>query len=405
MPTYQTKPNKTFFRTSIIVVLMIAVGLAGFFIGQASKQSVSAVSGAILTQQQLPDEFNMSLMREVWKVLQQNFVNQSEIDNEKVFYSVLEGMVAGLNDPYTVFLTPDETEEFNEDIDGKFQGIGAEIAVKDSQLTIVAPIASSPAERAGLKAGDKIIAVDGKETAAMTLSEAVRNIRGEKGTVVKLLISRNDVASDVEVTRDIIYIQSVKTEIKDGNIGYIDITGFNTDTNSLFKDAVDEMLDKKVNGLVLNLRNNPGGLLDSAIFVASAWIENGQTVVSEQFGDGQKMEYASKGQPAFVQMPTVVLINEGSASGSEIVAGALKDYGLATLVGKKTFGKGSVQNLHSLSDGSSVKVTIAKWLTPSGASINEEGIEPDQEVEITDEDFVQEKDPQLERALEILKSK
>jgi len=398
--------KKTNIKLIVLIVLIsvICSGIGGFFIGRLSQPDNSVLPKTKFKNNKYPEEFNFSIMDEILKIIDRDYVDKEKIDNQKMFHAMMAGLVAGLEDPYTVFMTPKRTKEFNEDIDGKFQGIGAEIAQKGGFIVIVAPLADSPAERAGLKAGDKIFAIDDEDATGLTVSEAVQRIRGEKGTVVKLSIVREDTDPfDVEVTRDVIYIKSVKTEIKEGNIAYIEISNFNTDTNSLFNKAVDEMKAKNIKGIVLDMRNNPGGLLDSAIFVASAWVENSNVVVSEKFGDGTVIDYNAKGTSDFINIPTVVLIDRGSASGSEIVAGALKDYEKATLVGEQTFGKGSVQNLQTLSDGSSLKITIAKWLTPNGVSISEEGVSPDEEVEYTREDFENDLDPQLDRALEILK--
>ncbi len=400
----QRKKSNKWLVVLVVIILIIASGLGGFFAGKVSHTDKSVLSKTKLKSSKYPEEFNFSIMDEILKIIDRDYVDKEKIDNQKMFNTMMSGLVAGLEDPYTVFMTPKKTKEFNEDIDGKFQGIGAEIAQKGGFIVIVAPLSDSPAERAGIKAGDKVYAIDGEDATDLTVSEAVQRIRGEKGTVVTLSIVREDTEPfDVEVTRDVIYIQSVKTEIKDGNIAYIEISNFNTDTNSLFQKAVEEMKSKNVKGIVLDMRNNPGGLLDSAIFVASAWVENSNVVVSEKFGDGTVIEYKAKGTSDFTNIPTVVLIDRGSASGSEIVAGALKDYEKATLVGEQTFGKGSVQNLQTLSDGSSLKITIAKWLTPNGISISEEGVSPDEEVEYTREDFENDLDPQLDRALEILK--
>jgi len=398
------KSSKTWLIVLVIIVLMAGSGFTGFIIGQKGEDNGPTIDTSFFTFREFPDEFNFSIMKEVWKFINSDYVDKEEIDNQEMFYSVMAGMVAGLGDPYSVFFDPEQTKEFNEDINGKFEGIGAEIAIKDDRLTIVAPLPDSPAEKAGIQAGDVIFSIDGTDTADMTLREAVKLIRGEKGTIVKLLIFREGQDPfEVEITRDVIYIESVKYEIKDGNIGYIEISSFNSDTATIFKQAILEMQAKNVNGIVLDLRNNPGGLLEMAIHIASAWVENSNVVVVEKFGDGTQVDYEAEGTSDFKDMPTVVLINGGSASGSEIVAGALKDYNKATLVGEKTFGKGSVQTLQPLSDGSSVKLTIAKWLTPNGLSISDEGVTPDEEIEYTKEDFEAGTDPQLDRAMAILK--
>ncbi|MFZ5365134.1 MAG: S41 family peptidase [Patescibacteria group bacterium] len=398
----KTKSNRVV-NLIVILILIVISGGAGFVIGRQSTDSLDSLDTAKLTGRELPKEFNFSLMREVWKIIGRDYVNNENIDNQEMFYSMMRGFVAGLDDPYTVFFDPSETKEFNGDIEGKFEGIGAEIAIRDGNLVVVAPLADSPAERAGVKAGDIIFAIDDEDTSEMTLNEAVKKIRGEKGTEVRLLLFRSGREPfEVKIIRDVIYIESVKYEMKEDNIGYIHIRSFNTDTDELFGAAVKDLKAKGAKAVIIDMRNNPGGLLDMAIKVSSAWLDSGQLVVSEQFGDGQKVDYQSEGEPILKDMPTVVLVNNGSASGSEIVAGALHDHQKATLVGTQTFGKGSVQNLQTLSDGSSIKITIAKWLTPSGTSISDEGVAPDVEVEYTADDAAKDIDPQLQKALEIL---
>ena len=282
----------------------------------------------------------------------------------------------------------------------------AEIGIRKDILVIVAPLAGMPAEKAGLKAGDKIYAIDGISTAGITIDEAVNKIRGVKNTEVILTISRDGIAKakEVKIKRGIIVVKSVNTEMRSDKIFVIKMSNFNNDTSDLFKQAVSKIMEVNPKGIILDLRNNPGGYLDTAVEVASEWVEDGP-VVTEKFTEEKKNEYLARGRARLKDFPTVVLVNQGSASASEIVAGALKDKKKATIVGKKTFGKGSVQTMEELPDGSSVKITVAKWLTPDGDCINELGIMPNVEVELTEEDFTNLKDPQLDKALEILGSK
>ncbi|MDD4332895.1 MAG: S41 family peptidase [Patescibacteria group bacterium] len=348
-------------------------------------------------------DVNFNLYWNLWDALKENYVDKDAIIDKEMFYGSLKGLAASLGDPYTIFMDPKMAQEFDEDMSGKFEGIGAEIGMRDEIITIIAPIDDSPAQKAGIKAGDKIIAIDGESTSSLTVDEAVKKIRGPKDTTVILTIARNgaEELQKVTIKRDTIIIKSVKTEMKDGNIFVIRLTNFNGDTADAFDKATIEVLKKNPKGIILDMRNNPGGYLETAVQIASEWIEKG-VVVSEEFNNKTKNDYQSDGRARLKDYPTVVLVNQGSASASEIVAGALKDYKKATLVGKKTFGKGSVQTLKDFDDGSSLKVTIAKWLTPNGYNINKQGIEPDVDIDLTFDDVKADKDPQMDKALEIL---
>lgn len=347
-------------------------------------------------------DVDFEIFWDTWDTLKDMYVDKDALSDKKMFYGAIKGMVNSVGDPYTVFMDPVVSEEFTNDLAGTFEGIGAEIGIKDDVLTIIAPLPEMPAEKAGLLAGDKVLAIDTVSTAGITIDEAVNNIRGPRGTEVTLAIAREgqDGIKDIVIKRDKIVIKSIRTEEKDG-VYIIRITNFNDDTEKLFNNAVKEVLEKDPKGIVLDLRNNPGGYLDTAIEVSSEWVEEGIVVV-EKYNEEKKIEHLARGRARLKGYPTVVLVNQGSASASEIVAGALQDYELATIIGTQTFGKGSVQTLTNLEDGSSIKVTVAKWLTPDGRSINEEGIEPNEVVEYELEDFEAGIDPQLDRALEIL---
>jgi carboxyl-terminal processing protease len=301
-------------------------------------------------------------------------------------------------------MDPELTTEFYQDLAGTFEGIGAEVGKRDDMITIVAPLEGMPAQKAGLRAGDKVYAINGESALGLTVTQAVKKIRGPKGTTVTLTIIRGEAKPfDVEIVRDKIVIASVETEMRSDGYYVIRITNFNDDTEALFNQAINDILTKSPKGIILDLRNNPGGYLETAVFVASEWIEDG-LVVAEQFGENRRNEHFSNQRARLKDFATVVLINEGSASASEIVAGALRDYKEATIIGMKSFGKGSVQAVKDLSDGSSLKLTVAHWLTPAGDQINEKGIEPDITVDFTEEDIKNEKDPQFDRALEFLKT-
>lgn len=354
----------------------------------------------------LAQDVNFNLFWDVWDTLKREYVDKEKLNEKEMFYGSLKGMVGSTGDPYTVFMDPKSSQEFAESFTGSFEGIGAEIGIRNEIVTIISPLAGSPAEKAGLKAGDKIYAINGESTAGFSIEEAVRKIRGPQGTQVTLTISRDGMekAKDVVIKRDVIVIKSVKTELKDNKIFVIQISSFNDDTKGLFEEAVNKAIKINPQGVILDLRNNPGGYLETAVDIASEWIEKG-IVVTEEFSSTNKNEFESRGRARLKDYPTVVLVNQGSASASEIVAGALKDYGKAKIIGMKTFGKGSVQTVDDFQDGSSIKITVAKWLTPKGNYINEQGINPDIEVDMKQEDYDKGADPQMEKAIEELGSK
>jgi carboxyl-terminal processing protease len=370
------------------------------FLGKVTHQYSEPEAG------KLSQDVDFNLFWEVWDELKTQYVDKDKLNDKKLFYGALKGMVAAVGDPYTVFMNPKLAHEFKDDLAGTFEGIGAEIGIKNDVLTIIAPLPDMPAEKAGLRAGDKIYAINGESTAGITIDEAVRKIRGPKGTQVTLTIYRKgfDETKDITITRGTIVVKSVRTDrIKQNGkeIFKVKITNFNDDTLDLFNQAVHNIINLNPDGIILDLRNNPGGYLDTAIEIASEWIEDG-TVVIEQFSPENKNEYLARGRARLKSYPTVVLVNKGSASASEIVAGALQDYQKAIIVGEQTFGKGSVQTLETLEDGSSLKITVAKWLTPKGKCINEKGITPDVEVNYTKEDYDNDRDPQLNMAIKLL---
>jgi len=407
-----SEKNKIFWRYTtfyVVVILMLGSFLGGLILGGKHgkvETEKKFLGGSIENKGKLPNylskDIDFDLFWKVWDLVKREYVEQPVADT-KLFYGALSGIVSALEDPYSVFLNPEMTKKFEQELSGAFDGIGAELGIKNKQLTIIAPLPDTPAERAGLRAGDKILAIDGRETTNMSLDYAVSIIRGPKGTEVTLTIWREgwEKPQDIKITRAKIEIASVKWGMKD-EIAYIEINHFNEDTSRRFNQAVVELLTKNPKGLILDLRNNPGGFLDTAVEIGGEWIEK-DVIVIEQKQNGEREENKSSGLARLQDLKTVVLVNEGSASASEILAGALQDYGKAILVAKKTFGKGTVQNLETLPDGSSVKITVAKWLTPKGRLIEGEGITPDEEVDLTVEDYEANRDPQIAKAIEILK--
>ncbi len=419
-----------FFAKYWLISVIILAGLcltAGFFIGRSGTSSAETLVasgknvrgvGSLPDTGTLSEDIDFNQFWELWKLLQLRYYEDA--DEEQMFYGALKGLAGSMGDPYTNFFEPKSAKEFSDSIKGEFEGIGAEIGIRNNQLQIVAPLPDTPADRAGLRAGDAILQINGTSTADMSVNYAVSLIRGPKDTEVTLNIGRikktesvNELTGesvvleepeifDVVIKRGLIQVESVRFSWLDDNIAKIQITNFNEDTSREFKKAVDEVLQKNPQGLILDLRNNPGGLLDRSISVAGEWTGS-QVVVVERRKGKIIDEFRGTGSGKLKNIRTAVLINEGSASASEIVAGALRDYGLATLIGAKTFGKGSVQDYSEFSDGSAVKITIAEWLTPKGSSINETGIEPDIKVEYTLENYNDNTDPQLDKAVEFIK--
>lgn len=413
-----TEKNKRFWKFTGVAVLCIISLFCAFSAGAYLSQNSNSFGELVEKEvsyfgvdklnsaSAITADVDYNLYWKVWNTLKENYVDKGKLDDKTLFYGALKGLVAATGDPYTVFMDPKENKEFEDDMAGTFEGIGAEIGLRDDVITIISPLNDMPAAKAGLKAGDQIFAINGTSTANMTVDEAVRQIRGTKDTTVTLTIFRpgEKNTKDYTITRGVIVVKSIKTEMRPDGIYVVSVSAFNNDTWGLFQGAVDDILAKKPKGLILDLRNNPGGYLDTAVDMSSEWIEEGPVVI-EKFNETKQNKYLSTGSAKLKDIPTVVLINKGSASASEIVAGALQDTKKATIIGEKSFGKGSVQSLVNLDDGSSIKITIAKWLTPKGLSINDQGITPDQEVINKAEDINKGNDPQLQRALDILNKK
>ncbi|MBT4849876.1 S41 family peptidase [Candidatus Parcubacteria bacterium] len=350
------------------------------------------------------DEIDIDLFEQVWDIIHDDFYDKSEIDDRALFYGALTGMVDALGDPHSIFLNPELTDDFTQGLEGTFFGIGAEIGRKNDQLVVVAPLADTPAERAGLKPGDWILFIDDIDTTNMSTGEAVYHIRGELGTPVVLTILSPDSVETKEITivRQKIDVPSVTYRLED-EIAIIEITHFNSDTTDRFTNVAQEVVADNPKGIILDLRNNPGGFLTTSVDITSSWLDEKEPVVRETYSDKRKDKvYKAINTVSLAHFKTIVLVNEGSASASEILAGALQDYEEATIVGEVTFGKGSVQQLLPLDDDSSIKITVAKWLTPKGRTIEGEGVTPDIEIELTYEDYNNDVDPQMERAKELI---
>ncbi|MBI4032145.1 S41 family peptidase [Candidatus Berkelbacteria bacterium] len=387
--------GKIGFFVTILAAFSLGALVGGKVVLDDPSQGLGKVVNDTLGQ---PADVDYGLYWDVYQRIVDRY--PGDVDKQQLLYGAIRGTVDGLGDRYSLFMDPEETRRFFEDIKGEFSGIGAEIEVIDQLYTIVAPLPGSPAETAGLKPGDVIVAVDGKSYEEFDFASLIAAIRGPEGTTVELeVLSEKGNQRKVTVKRETITVASVTAETRDDGITVINLNQFSDDTASEFADAVKAIQKDSTRGVVLDLRNNPGGYLDASIDVASVFVDLGPIVIEENKA-GERQEFSPTLEASLKGVPTVVLVNKGSASASEIVAGAIQDRDAGTIVGTKTFGKGSVQEVESLEDGSSLRLTVAKWLTPSGRAINGEGITPDVEVEDNEET---EADEQLDKALELLK--
>ena len=375
--------SQQYLRRFISTIVFVVVFGLGIFVGRAIPVGSASSSAASVINKEasgsVAEDVDFEPFWDVWEKVQTKFVRRPADENQMVS-GAIAGMVASLGDPYSVYFTPEIAKQFQEDLDGTFSGIGAEVGMKNNRIVVVAPLPESPAEAAGLRPGDFVAEINATSTEAMSVEEAVKQIRGPEGTEVKLTIVREGKPQPLKITiiRKKIELKSVTQQILPGNVMFLTISSFNDQTIPQLDQAIQVAQFKKVKGIIVDLRNNPGGFFDSSITVASEWLDPGSVVVAERGkGDGARKEFSATGTHRLLGIPTVVLVNGGSASASEIVAGALQDHGKAKLIGEKTFGKGSVQEYEELPDGSALKLTIALWFTPKDRSINESGIQPD----------------------------
>ncbi len=412
-----------------VLVMFAVVFYAGYSYGIEKAPAYYKVAGLEHMQEGMPEAVDFSAFWQAWQIISEKYVptrvsttteDNGIVGNQEKVWGAIEGLAGSLKDPYTVFFPPEEHKLFESEISGTFEGVGMEIGVKDGVLTVVAPLKDTPAYRAGIKAGDKIIMIDGVSSDGLSTDIAVRKIRGPRGTEVKLTIVREGRAEPfvLPVVRDVIVIPVIDTQVKlsdgttspdkkvglrDDGVFVIKLYSFTAQSPNLFRDALREFVLSGSNKLLLDLRANPGGYLEAAVDMASWFLPAGKVVVKEEYAKDDVRIYRSKGYDIFSDtLRMVILVNEGSASASEILAGALREYDIAELVGTKTFGKGSVQELVSVTPETSLKVTVARWLTPSDKNISDEGLTPDHIVEVSPDDLSEGDDPQFDKALDVL---
>jgi carboxyl-terminal processing protease len=394
------------------LVLLAGAFSGGFLVGHFLP--ATAVTGVVPpavsspapdTQTATPSELQTLFQPfwETWKLVHDQYVDQP-VDDVALMRGAITGMLSALGDQHTSYMNPDEYKQANESLAGEYEGIGAYVDTTTSYLTVISPISGSPAEAAGLRSGDQIIAIDGKDMKGIDAELVRKQVLGPAGSVVTLTIRRGeDAPFDVKITRAKIVIKSADGKMLENDIAYVQVTTFGDKTSQELKDTLTTLMAKNPKGLILDLRNNGGGYVNTAVEVGSQFLPEGQVLMIEQFGTGEKNTYKTIGGGLAIDIPMVVLINEGSASASEIVAGALQDLGRAKLVGVVSYGKGSVQTWNELPNAQgAVRVTIAKWLTPSGRTIHKLGLTPDVYVSMTEDDYINKRDPQLDAAVETL---
>ncbi|MFA5937138.1 MAG: S41 family peptidase [Candidatus Paceibacterota bacterium] len=390
------------FTTILLVVFFFGLGIyVGFHnIPEISKVvNVSGIETAVTT------EADFSPFWKVWNNINEKYPASKTTDQEKV-YGAISGLVDSLNDPYSIFLKPDEAKLFEDTIQGSFGGIGIEIGMKDKILTVIAPLKDTPAYKANMKSGDKILKINDLVTSDLSVEEAIKLIRGDVGTPVTLTVFRDGETEprEIKIIRDIINVPTLDTELRKDGIFVIKLYSFSANSAELFRNALKEFSLSSTDKLLLDLRGNPGGYLESAVDMASWFLDDGKTVVIEDYGAGIKQKiYRSHGYNIFTdKLKFVILIDSGSASASEILAGAMQDYKKATLVGEQSYGKGSVQEVFDVTPDTLLKITVAKWLTPNGNSISEKGLTPDYKISLTSKDIENKNDAQLNKAIELL---
>jgi len=391
-------------RRALAVVVVFFAGIA---IGATCSSNFGTTTSIETTLRKIAgvtSRTNLDIFAQTWNLIESKYVKRP-VDASTLVQGATEGLVQSLGDPYSYYLSPADAQIFNEELNGKFDGIGAELGQKDGKIVVIAPLSGTPAEKEGLRARDVIQKIDGSSTEGMTLDAAVQRIRGPEGTTVTLTIARStEPDKDVTLTRSRIVLKSVNLAYqtaRDATIAIITISSFTHTTGNEFDQAVHDITLRQPHGIVIDVRNNSGGYLDAAVYVAATFIEQGPIVI-EDFGNGKRNTTNADGSATLSQYPVTVLINGGTASAAEILAGALEDRIAAVTIGEKSFGKGSVQELETLDDGSTLKLTVAHWLTANGRSIDGAGLTPTLAIPLTESDVTSQNDPQLQAAMDEL---
>jgi carboxyl-terminal processing protease len=389
------------------LVVCVFFLLLGFWAGRyveipflPNNQAKINVAGKVYSK----DNVDFATFWQVWDTLNKDFLFKKDLSGQKLLQGAIKGLVTAAGDPYTAYFDPDANKSFTDEISGTFEGVGMELGFKDNKLVVIAPLADSPAEKAGIKPLDQIVTIDNKDATTMSVNDAAKLIRGKSGTKVTVVFIRSSVADPIkiELTRAQITVKTVKSTIVN-DTATISISRFGDNTNSEWDSAVNEITTKGIKKVILDLRNDPGGLLDDAIHVAGDFLTTKDVVLQQEDANGNRQPYYNTTDGRLQGVQVIILVNKGSASASEIVTGALHDHKKAKIVGETSFGKGTVQTVNNLGDGSGLHITIAKWLTPNGTWVHGKGIEPDFKVDLTDQNVKDGVDSQMEKAIELLK--
>ena len=390
-----------------LAILLIALSfVVGVYFGDNHRPEIDKVIGVSNKDTQVATTTDFSPFWKVWNLMNEKSPTSASISDQNKVYGAISGLVSSLKDPYSVFFPPDQAKSFNEQISGNFDGIGMEVGMKDNVLTVIAPLKDTPAYKANIKSGDKILKIDKTVTTNMSIDTAIKLMRGLKGTTVTLTILRDGEQQprEIPIVRDTINIPTLDTVLRKDGIFVVTLYSFDANSANLFRGAMQQFVNSGSNKLILDLRGNPGGYLDAAVDMASWFLGGDKTVVSENYGGNKTPDvFRSKGYNIFNnKLKFVILIDGGSASASEILAGAMQDNGVAKLVGAQSFGKGSVQEVINVTPDTILKITVAKWLTPNGTSISEKGLTPDYVIPITQKDLDAKVDPQMDKAVQLL---
>lgn len=396
--------NPQIFPKFIIAVFLFVLGIwIGRNVDIPFFPESNSPKYGVLNRLSSKDNIDFATFWEAWDELNATYLNKKDLTGEELLQGAINGMISAAGDPYTSYFDPESNTSFNNELSGTFEGVGMELGIRDGNLVVIAPLDDSPAQKAGILAGDRIVEIDGKDATKYNIGDAVSKIRGKANTKIKVTLTREgrDKPFELELTRATISVKSIKRKYE-GEIAVVTVTRFGDNTKSEWNETVNELLTKGTKKLVLDLRNNPGGRLDTAIEIAGEFVKQKDSVVQQEDSDGKRQQFYPKTEGRLQGLEVFVLINKGSASASEIVAGALQDYQKAEILGETSFGKGTVQAVTDLKDGSGLHITVAKWLTPKGNWVHGKGVKPNIEVALSEAELTAGEDPQLKRALILL---